>query len=469
MPLPVVVAGGLAGGLGGLAGTAALAARVAPLAGHLSRLTAAGARVFAPAARAVAPAARAVSPGAQTLTRAERARRAALATGAFAGGSAVLGRLTTPSRPIGTLPSEARVPSQYPAGVPTGVGGGNAGASRSSGTAPQLRPPAPQLRPPAPRPRPGDWAPAAQQNPRLPAGRNVAIVNPRSQAQNRALDQAAQNAGLPAWNWKAAENEAVFRAAQSAGEAAEAARQAQVGRGYLSAAPALGTGVEAGSRGDYETPDPSLSFSTDGAGGVTPLRTRSTLSSGLPAVLDQSKAEYWQRADMQAWANASEGNRKLAERAMARAGYSPQPAVQGAMPAQMTTEDAILRAQAAGALDGLRPGATSGDAILAGQAAGVFDGAQAAPAATPMAAPGRMTTEDAILRAQGMGALDGLRPGATSDDAILAGQAAGAFDAWGNPADEQRRRAAALSNSHVRAIQSRGYQEAIQQHGMGLG
>jgi hypothetical protein len=294
----------------------------------------------------------------------------------------------------------------------------------------------------------------------LPAGRNVAIVNPRSQAQNRALDQAAQNAGLPAWNWKAAENEAVFGAAQSAGEAAEAARRAQGGRGYLSAAPALGSGVEAGSRGDYETPDPSLSFSTDGAGGVTPLRTRSTLSSGLPAVLDQSKAEYWQRADMQAWANASEGNRKLAERAMARASYSPQPAVQGAMPARMTTEDAILRAQAAGALDGPRPGATSGDAILAGQAAGVFDGAQAAPAATPVAAPGRMTTEDAILRAQSMGALDGLRPGATSDDAILAGQAAGAFDSWSNPADEQRRRAAALSNSYVRAIQ---------QHGMGLG
>jgi hypothetical protein len=239
-------------------------------------------------------------------------------------------------------------------------------------------------------------------------------VNPRSQAQNRALDQAAQNAGLPAWNWKAAENEAVFKAAEAREQAAIAAREAQGGRGYITA-------------------------------------------DNLPGALDQGKAEYWQGADMKAWAAA---NPELAKRAMARAGYSPQPAVQGAMPARMTTEDAILRAQAAGALDGLRPGATSGDAILAGQAAGVFDGAQAAPAATPMAAPGRMTTEDAILRAQGMGALDGLRPGATSDDAILAGQAAGAFDAWGNPADEQRRRAAALSNSYVRAIQ---------QHGMGLG
>jgi hypothetical protein len=408
MPLPVAA--------GALVGGAALAARLAPLAARFTQLTSAGARVVAPVARAVAPAARVINPGAQNLTRAERAGRAALATGAFAGGSTALGRLTTPSRPIGTLPSSARVPSQYPAGVPTGVGGGNAGASQPPA-------PAPQLRPPAPRPGPGGWAPAAQQNPRLPAGRNVAIVNPRSQAQNRALDQAAQNAGLPAWNWKAAENEAVFKAAEAREQAAIAAREAQGGRGYITA-------------------------------------------DNLPGALDQGKAEYWQGADMKAWAAA---NPELAKRAMARAGYSPQPAVQGAMPARMTTEDAILRAQAAGALDGLRPGATSGDAILAGQAAGVFDGAQAAPAATPMAAPGRMTTEDAILRAQGMGALDGLRPGATSDDAILAGQAAGAFDAWGNPADEQRRRAAALSNSHVRAIQSRGYQEAIQQHGMGLG
>jgi len=38
----------------------------------------------------------------------------------------------------------------------------------------------------------------------------------------------------------------------------------------------------------------------------------------------------------------------------------------------MTTDDAILRAQSAGALGSLGLGATSNDAILAGQAAGVF-------------------------------------------------------------------------------------------------
>ena len=319
--------------------------------------------------------------------------------------------LSTPTqRPIGNLPPSARVPSQYPAGVPTGVGGGNAGAS----TAAQWAPSAPS---PAPRPQPSGWSPAAQQNPRLPAGRNVAIVNPRRQAENRALDQAAQNAGLPAWNWKAEENAAILKAAEERGQGAMAAREAQGGRGYITA-------------------------------------------DNLPGTLDQSQAAYWQQADMQAWMNASEGNRKLAERAMARAGYNPQAAAQGAMPERMTTEDAILRAQAAGALDSLKPGATSDDAILAGQAAGAFDGGQINPAATQAATPGRMTTEDAILRAQGMGALDGLRPGATSDDAILAGQAAGAFDAWSNPADEQRQRAAALSNSYLRAIK---------QHGMGLG
>lgn len=181
-----------------------------------------------------------------------------------------------PQRRVSNLPPSARVPSQYPAGVPTGIGGGNAGASRAPAPVAQTQAPAP-----ASQPQSSNWAPAAQQNPRLPAGRNVAIVNPRSQAQNRALDQAAQNAGLPAWNWKAAENKAVFDAAEARSQAATAAREAQGGRGYITA-------------------------------------------DNLPAALDQSKAEYWQGADMQAWMNASEGNRKLAERAMARAGYNPR-------------------------------------------------------------------------------------------------------------------------------------------------
>jgi hypothetical protein len=210
-----------------------------------------------------------------------------------------LGLRPTPApRPMGNLPPSARVPSQYPAGVPTGVGGGNAGAS----TAAQWAPSAPS---PAPRPQPSGWSPAAQQSPRLPAGRNVAIVNPRRQAENRALDQAAQNAGLPAWNWKAEENAAILKAAEERGQGAMAAREAQGGRGYITA-------------------------------------------DSLPGTLDQSQAAYWQQADMQAWMNASEGNRKLAERAMARAGYDPQAAtLQG-----LTAAAAQAPASGPGAMNG---------------------------------------------------------------------------------------------------------------------
>ncbi len=286
----------------------------------------------------------------------------------------------------------------------------------------------------------------------------MAIVNPRSQAQNRALDQAAQNAGLPAWNWKAAENEAVFRAAQSAGEAAEAARRAQGGRGYLSAAPALGMGVEAGSRGDYETPDPSLSFSTDGAGGVTPLQVQSTSPGGLPAVLDQSKAEYWQRADMQAWANASEGNRKLAERAMARAGYKPQA---GAPSGEVGGIGPVADGQAYGRqLQDLQGTRGIGPVANGDTYAQMLNMPQQQAPITPTQGIGPIADGDAYgAQLEAMQGTTGMGPLADPQTygAMLTG------------ADEQRRRAAALSNSYVRAIQSRGYQEAIQQHGMGLG
>lgn len=238
--------------------------------------------------------------------------------------------------------------------------------------------PVPRSQPPAPasQPQSSNWAPAAQQNPRLPAGRNVAIVNPRSQAQNRALDQAAQNAGLPAWNWKAAENKAVFDAAEARSQAATAAREAQGGRGYITA-------------------------------------------DNLPGALDQSKAEYWQGADMQAWMNASEGNRKLAERAMARAGYNPR---------QQGLTGATAAAAAA-------PVAESG--VMAGPEWS-FSGAPT-PTAAPLAAAAAKNLGYDMSR---MGGPDFVAP------AALTG------------ADEQRRRAAALSNSYVRAIQ---------QHGMGLG
>ena len=215
------------------------------------------------------------------------------------------GMPATPA-PMGSLPTSARVPSQYPAGVPiisgrpAGVGGGNAGASRAS-QGPAAAP-APAPRPTGSATSSGGWAPATQGNPRLPAGRNVAIVTPRHQAQNRALDQAAQNAGLPAWNWKAEENKAVFDAVEARGRVATAARQEQGGRGYIT-------------------------------------------GENLPGALDQSKAEYWQSADMQAWAAA---NPELAKRAMARAGYNPQ---QGTLPA-LAAAAAQAPASGPGAMNG---------------------------------------------------------------------------------------------------------------------
>jgi hypothetical protein len=212
-------------------------------------------------------------------------------TAGFAPGQDVMPTGAPSRRPIGTLPTSARVPSQYPAGVAAGVGGGNAGGSRAGQWS---RPPAPRQPPP-----PGNQplSGPAQQNPRLPAGRNVAIVNPPQRARNRALSNAAQNAGLPAWNWQAEENRSMFEAAEAAGQAAAAARQAQGGRGYL---PAMSPG------------------------------------------------EGW---------NAP------------------------------TADQAVMTAQAAGALDGLRPGATSSEAVLAGQAAGAFDGGIGRSGPAPAALP----------------------------------------------------------------------------------
>jgi hypothetical protein len=308
---------------------------------------------------------------------------------------------TVPTQPRGrvsNLPPSARVPSQYPAGVPTGIGGGNAGASRAPAPVAQTQAPAP-----ASQPQSSNWAPAAQQNPRLPAGRNVAIVNPRSQAQNRALDQAAQNAGLPAWNWKAAENKAVFDAAEARSQAATAAREAQGGRGYITA-------------------------------------------DNLPAALDQSKAEYWQGADTQAWAAA---NPELAQRAMARAGYRPQ------------------AAPPSGEVGGIGP-------IADGQAYGrQLQDLQGTQGVGPVASGDtysqmlNMPQQQApIPSVQGVGPVaDGDAYGAqleamqgTSGMGPLADPQT--YGAMLTGADEQRRRAAALSNSYVRAIQ---------QHGMGLG
>ena len=300
-----------------------------------------------------------------------------------------------PRRPIGNLPSGARVPSQYPAGVPTGIGGGNAGASIQ----------------PVVQPASNTTAVV------LPGSRNVAIVNGPERARNSAVSAAAQQAGLPAWNWQADENRSIRQAATSAGEAAAAARSA---------------------------------------------------GQSLPNEANANRQEYWQPggrgslADMQAWAAANKG---LADELKERSGYGTA----GVAPTLNSADDAILAAQGAGALDGLRSGSTTDDAILAGQAAGVFD-SRSAPVQL-------LDGDQAILRAQASGSLDGLRPGATADDAILAGQMAGVFDQA--PLDPAARVAPAqaaapttnvLPQSQDLAQENlRQYLEAIKRGGMALG
>jgi len=73
---------------------------------------------------------------------------------------------TSPSRPqIGSLPPSARQVTQYPAGVPTGVGGGNAGASVQPPAKPAAPASAPKPAAPAPAPRPGTSGAAAKPAP----------------------------------------------------------------------------------------------------------------------------------------------------------------------------------------------------------------------------------------------------------------------------------------------------------------
>ena len=305
-----------------------------------------------------------------------------------------------PRRPIGNLPSSARVPSQYPAGVPTGIGGGNAGAS--------IQPP---RRTPVVQPASNTTAVV------LPGSRNVAIVNGPERARNSAVSAAAQQAGLPAWNWQADENRSIRQAATSAGEAAAAARSA---------------------------------------------------GQSLPSEANANRQEYWQPggrgslADMQAWAAA---NPALAARLKQRSGYGTA----GVAPTLNSADDAILAAQGAGALDGLSSGSTTDDAILVGQAAGVFD-SRSAPVQL-------LDGDQAILRAQASGSLDGLRPGATADDAMLSGQMAGVFDQAPldpttrmAPAQAAAPTANALSQSQDMAQENlRQYLEAIKRSGMNLG
>jgi len=151
---------------------------------------------------------------------------------------------------------------------------------------------------------------------------------------------------------------------------------------------------------------------------------------------------------MQAWMNASESNRKLAERAMARAGYNPQAAASGGVGGIGPIADGQVYGQQLQDLQGTQGigPVASGDTYA--QMLNMPQQQQLPPSTQgigPVADGGVYGAQlDAMQGIGGMGPL--------ADE-----QTYGAMLA--NP-NEQRRRAAALSNSYLRAIQ---------QHGMGLG
>ena len=92
-----------------------------------------------------------VSPGTRKVTSSVPVRPRPPSRGGSSDPYGASGAAGAPARPkIGTLPSSARQVTQYPQGVSTGVGGGNAGASRPS--AAPARPVARPSAPTAPRP-----------------------------------------------------------------------------------------------------------------------------------------------------------------------------------------------------------------------------------------------------------------------------------------------------------------------------
>jgi hypothetical protein len=306
-------------------------------------------------------------------------------------GGAILGSMGRPGTARmsllgGDAVPSARKPYYGPAfGDPGGnpqVGGGNAGASLAS-----------------------QWSPTAQQNPRLPAGRNVAIVNPPQRAQNRALSIAAQNAGLPAWNWQADENSAMLESAQARGTAAAAAREAQGGRGYITA-------------------------------------------DSMPASLDQSKADYWQGADMAAWAAA---NPELARRAQERAGFTPavvsnSTGVAGIGP----VSDGEVYGQQLQAMQGtsgmgpLADAGTYGSMLTSAGASGVSPlGNPPPPRSAGVVGIGPVS--DGEVYGQQLQAMQGTSGMGPLADAETYGRML-------TPAEEQRRRAGELTDAYLRAI-----------------
>lgn len=195
--------------------------------------------------------------------RARGAMRKVVAPDSAAAG--IARRVIAPDSPVGSalgmrppmpsLPGYARDRSQYPAGVPTGVGGGNAGGSRTASA------------PPPPPRQASRVAPIFQAPPPPPPGQgNVARPVTGRGGRERAYTAMVQQAGLTPEQTAAAER----------GKAALAQRKAG-------------------------------------------------LMGGEPSgKLDPSQHEYWEQADIKAWA-AVPAHKAMVERLKAKHGYiSPE-------------------------------------------------------------------------------------------------------------------------------------------------
>ena len=155
------------------------------------------------------------------------------------------------------------------------------------------------------------------------------------------------------------------------------------------------------------------------------IGNQAEIVAGLTSGLEGDKAK-----NMAAWAGA---NPMLAMREYSKrfsAGSPSQgPADTGGFDWAVDAGEAVRAINEAEALKAGRR-LVDASSLPAGEGVGFvpLPTSQAIAAADGAAGGGVRNTDQAVLAAMGGGALDGLRPGATSDDAILAGQAAGVLD-----------------------------------------
>lgn len=246
----------------------------------------------------------------------------------------------------------------------------------------------------------------------------------------------------------------MFEAAESAGRAAAAARQARGGRGYLPTA-AMGGGWNA------PTTDQAV-MAAQAAGALGSLRPGATAneailagqaagafdggigrsgggSAPLPDSSNPSSQAYWQRADIRAWEQA---NPELARRLKERVGFQATPA--GGVGGIGPIADGRAYGQQLQSLRGTRGIGPVADGDTYAQMMNIPQ-QQNQPSQTqgigPVASGSAYGAQlDAMQGTSGMGPL--------ADPET--------YGAMLNQPDEQRRRAAALSSSYLRAIQQRG-------------